>query len=245
MYLGALKMAEVEEPAIIEWLLSRAKLAEEKLLTKPSIGLGQVKMWSGSIRSRLNKIYGGDHPLPLRWLPKEIADDVDPKTELARRIQLVKEIASGFEQMDKRSYHGPARVFIGHGQSPVWRELKDFLQDRLGLAWDEFNREAVAGVSTFERLSEMLDAADFAFMVMTAEDMHDDDTVHARQNVVHEVGLFQGRLGPRKAIILLEQGCSEFTNIVGLSQIRFPKNNVGAAFEEIRRVLEREKVGDT
>jgi hypothetical protein len=32
-----------------------------------------------------------------------------------------------------------ANVFIGHGRSLVWRELKDFLEDRLGLSVDEFN----------------------------------------------------------------------------------------------------------
>ena len=30
-------------------------------------------------------------------------------------------------------------VFIGHGRSVVWRDLKDFVQDRLGLPWDEFH----------------------------------------------------------------------------------------------------------
>ena len=25
------------------------------------------------------------------------------------------------------------KIFIGHGSSPIWRELKDFLEDRLGL----------------------------------------------------------------------------------------------------------------
>ncbi|MCD6347927.1 MAG: nucleotide-binding protein [Bacteroidales bacterium] len=133
-------------------------------------------------------------------------------------------------------------IFIGHGRSPIWRELKDFLSDRLVLLWDEFNREAVAGITTFERISNMLDAASFAFLIMTAEDQHLNTTTHARQNVVHEVGLFQGRLGPRKAIILLEEGCQEFTNIVGLSQIRFPKGCISAVFEEVRRVLEREGV---
>ena len=59
-------------------------------------------------------------------------------------------------------------------------------------------------------------------------------------NVVHEAGLFQGRLGFTKAIVLLEEGCEEFSNIQGLGQIRFPKGNIAAAFEEIRRVLERE-----
>ena len=59
-------------------------------------------------------------------------------------------------------------------------------------------------------------------------------------NVVHEAGLFQERLGFTKAIVLLEEGCEEFSNIQGLGQIRFPKGNIAAAFEEIRRVLERE-----
>ena len=77
---------------------------------------------------------------------------------------------------------------------------------------------------------------------MTAED-EDSDALHrARQNVVHEVGLFQGKLGTRKAIILIEEGCQEFSNIVGLSQIRFPRGHISAVFEEIRRVLEREGI---
>ncbi|SSC66217.1 unnamed protein product [Ciceribacter selenitireducens ATCC BAA-1503] len=59
-------------------------------------------------------------------------------------------------------------------------------------------------------------------------------------NVVHEMGLFQGRLGFMRAIVLLEDGCEEFSNIQGLGQIRFPKGNVAAAFEEVRMVLERE-----
>jgi predicted nucleotide-binding protein len=42
-------------------------------------------------------------------------------------------------------------------------------------------------------------------------------------NVVHEAGLFQGRLGFERAIILLEEGCKSFSNIEGLGQIRFPK----------------------
>jgi len=49
-------------------------------------------------------------------------------------------------------------------------------------------------------------------------------------------------LGWRKAIILLEDGCDEFSNIVGLGQIRFGKGNIQSSFEEIRRVLEREGI---
>ncbi len=134
------------------------------------------------------------------------------------------------------------RVFIGHGQSPLWRELQDFIQNRLHLKWDEFNREPAAGLATIERLGSMLNEACFAFLVLTAEDQYKDGSIRARQNVVHEVGLFQGKLGFRKAIVLLEEGCEEFSNITGMVQVRFPKENISAKFEEIRRVLEREGI---
>ena len=75
---------------------------------------------------------------------------------------------------------------------------------------------------------------------MTAEDEQPDGKLNARLNVVHEVGLFQGRLQFSRAIVLLEEGCEEFSNIHGLGQLRFPKGNISAKFEEIRAVLERE-----
>ncbi len=86
----------------------------------------------------------------------------------------------------------------------------------------------------------MLNGAKFAFLVMTAEDEHADKKLHARENVIHEIGLFQGRLGFEKAIILYEDGCEEFTNITGITQIRFPKGNIKAVSEDINEVLKRE-----
>jgi predicted nucleotide-binding protein len=86
----------------------------------------------------------------------------------------------------------------------------------------------------------MLDAAAFAFLIMTAEDETPDRLFQARLNVIHEVGLFQGKLGFEKAIVLLEEGCEQFSNIHGLSHIPFPKANIKAAFHDVRRVLARE-----
>ena len=135
-----------------------------------------------------------------------------------------------------------SKVFIGHGRSLVWREFKDFIEERLGLPTNEFNSVSVAGFSTKERLSEMLDEATIAFLIMTGEDEQSDGNDRARENVVHEVGLFQGRLGFERAIVLLEEGCEEFSNITGLGQIRFPKGSIKSAFEEVRRVCEREEL---
>jgi predicted nucleotide-binding protein len=134
------------------------------------------------------------------------------------------------------------RIFIGHGGSLQWRVLKDFLKDRLGLQYEEFNRESQAGIATVERLEAMMESCNFAFLVLTAEDQQADGSLHARENVIHEVGLFQGRYGFKKAIVVLEQGCNEFSNIVGLGQIRFVKGNIGTAFEDVRAVLEREGI---
>ena len=134
------------------------------------------------------------------------------------------------------------KIFIGHGRSPHWREFKDFISDRLGLSWDEFNRVPVAGIPNTIRLAQMLDEADMAFLVMTAEDEDAEGKLHARENVIHEAGLFQGRLSFERAIILLEDGCQEFSNIEGLGQIRFPKGDISAIFEDVRQVLEREGI---
>lgn len=134
------------------------------------------------------------------------------------------------------------KVFIGHGRSPVWKELRDFLRDKLRIECDEFNNVETAGMSTKERLEEMLSGACFAFLVLTGEDDHADGKVHARENVIHEVGLFQGRLGFMKAIILLENECEQFSNIVGITQIRFPKDNIMSVSERIRDVLAREEI---
>ena len=143
-------------------------------------------------------------------------------------------------QRQQRDPFTGTRAFIGHGRPFVWRQLKDFLQERMGLETDEFNRVSAAGIPISHRLSDMMDTAGIAFLILTGEDEQADGSVRARENVVHEAGLFQGRLGFERAIVLLEEGCQEFSNITGLGQIRFPVGNITPAFEEIRKVLERE-----
>ena len=68
------------------------------------------------------------------------------------------------------------KVFIGHGRSHCWRELKDFISDSLKLPCDEFNCVPTAGLTIPERLEQMLDQAYIAFLVMTAEDEQADGT---------------------------------------------------------------------
>lgn len=133
-------------------------------------------------------------------------------------------------------------VFIGHGRSLMWRELKDYVHEKLHLPYDEFNRVAIGGVTNIDRLSQMLDQACIAFIIMSAEDEMADGNLQARMNVIHEAGLFQGRLGFKRAIVLLEEGCEEFSNINGLGQLRFPKGRISAVFHDVREILQREGI---
>jgi len=162
--------------------------------------------------------------------------------ELKKLIIKVSSHIQNIEGNTAREERIGTNIFIGHGRSAYWRELKDFVSDRLNLPWDEFNRVPVAGVTNITRLAQMLDQACFAFLVMTAEDEQADGNHHARMNVIHEVGLFQGRLGFERTIVLLEDGCEEFSNIQGLGQLRFPKGNISAIFEDIRAILERDGI---
>ena len=134
------------------------------------------------------------------------------------------------------------KYFIGHGGSPEWLKLKDFLENTLKLPYEEFNRIPQAGNITSNRLKEMLESCCMAFLIMTGEDEHADGTLHARPNVIHEIGLFQAQLGYERAIILREEGCQGFSNIEGITYIPFPKGNIRAAFEDIRGVLKRESI---
>jgi predicted nucleotide-binding protein len=165
-----------------------------------------------------------------------LADDLREARSILEVSSLLSEEGAMTKTNDSKT------IFIGHGRSFVWRDLKDFLVERLGLQYIEFNSDPAAGLATKERLQEMVDAAGFAFLVLTAEDEQTDGSYRARENVVHEAGLFQGKLGFRRAILLVEEGCAEFSNIVGLTQIRFPKGGIAAKSEEIRRVLEREGI---
>jgi predicted nucleotide-binding protein len=132
-------------------------------------------------------------------------------------------------------------VFVGHGRSTVWARLKIFLQDELGLQVIYYESESRAGESIIPILEKMLSQATFAILVLTAEDETAAGEKRARQNVIHEAGLFQGRLGFRKAILLRQEGLEDFTNVDGLQYIGFSGERIEQTFYELERVLRREK----
>lgn len=195
------------------------------------------------ISSEMDAIAEGFRIAPHQYVIADIAAINHSSVEAEKISKLANQAGSHLvrkKRQIRRSSLVGTNVFIGHGRDKSWLLLKDFVRDRLGLPYDEFNRVPVAGFTNIARLQEMLENASIALLVLTAEDEHADGKLNARMNVIHEVGLFQGRLGFSKAIVVLEDGCEEFSNIAGLGQIRFAKGHIEGAFEDVRRVMERE-----
>ncbi len=132
------------------------------------------------------------------------------------------------------------RIFIGHGHSQSWRDLYDHLRDQQKLDVTAFESDPQAGKITKDVLISMATGASFALLVHTAEDEQADSTMRARQNVVHETGFFQGRLGFEKAIILREDGCESLTNLDGVQEIRYPAGRIRETFGDVVATIRRE-----
>ena len=132
------------------------------------------------------------------------------------------------------------RIFIGHGHSPLWRDLKDHLHEQHAYEVEAYEIGARSGHTIRDILESMLKQGTFAILVMTGEDLTADNLLMPRLNVVHELGLFQGHLGFSKAIVLLEEGTQEFSNIHGTHQIRFAKGNIKETFGDVLATLRRE-----
>ncbi len=242
--MDVLSVLEIELAASSDTFLTRLKDEVDGLSVLSKSSVVEHLRPKGQVITRDTVVLGQGHRVPphISVLSEVLA--VQHTFEIVQNLaKFARQAGSHISRQRRQRQRAETvgtNVFIGHGRSPIWRELKDFIEDRLRLPADEFNRVPIAGVANIARLSEMLDAAAIAFLIMTGEDEQPDGKLRARMNVVHEAGLFQGRLGFTRAIVVLEDGCEEFGNIEGLGQIRFPKANIKAAFEEIREVLERE-----
>lgn len=128
------------------------------------------------------------------------------------------------------------RIFIGHGGANDWQTTERWLI-RLGYEVKAYETLPHAGRTIERVLEKALNWANFALLVMTAEDQMANDTSQARQNVVHELGLFQGRLGWDRAVAMLEQGVEEFSNIAGTNQLRFPTGQIESRHGDIAVAL--------
>lgn len=163
-------------------------------------------------------------------ITRELSEMTDDSYESLKPVKSIKKAKS------KGSNKLPC-VFIGHGRSKLWATVQIFLQNELGLKTVCYESESRVGDSIVPILEKMLDESSFAVLVLTAEDQTGDGGIRARQNVIHEAGLFQGRLGFDRAVLLMQRGTEGFSNVDGLQYIPFTDDNIEEAFYPLQRAL--------
>ena len=179
--------------------------------------------------------------------PSEISNNDQTVKRLSELVAALNNLTN--EQLQEEiNSHKPLKVakipndnviFIGHGRSKLWARLQVFLRDELHIETLVFESESHTSETIVNILDGFLNKASFAILIMTAEDETADGKIRARQNVIHEAGLFQGRLGFDRVVILKQNEVEEFSNIAGLQYIPFQDTNIEQAFYELQRKLKK------
>ncbi|MGW4028393.1 PfkB family carbohydrate kinase [Streptomyces sp. NPDC004838] len=131
----------------------------------------------------------------------------------------------------------PEGVFIAHGRNPDWLAVKTFVEQRFGLPVYSFESNSWGSRPVTEALQDYLQRCAFAICVLTAEDTTGEGTRIARQNVIHEIGLFQGRHGFDRVMVLAEEGCLSLPDSTTARTATFPRHAVDKAFWYLDRAL--------
>jgi predicted nucleotide-binding protein len=134
------------------------------------------------------------------------------------------------------------KIFLGHGRNSLWARVQIYLKDELHLNVEAWESESRTGLHAIDVLKPILNSCTFAVIIATGEDFTASGEVRARQNVVHEIGLFQGRIGFEKVALLQQRGIEEFSNLAGLQVILFSDAHIEATFYELGRMLKREGI---
>lgn len=163
--------------------------------------------------------------------PGEIVLTVENRRRTDSMLKRVEEIMSLTQH--------PKRVFITHGYGLHWREVADFIEKECNprLPILELASRANLGRTVIEKLDGEAAHCSYAVIVMTGDDITEDGEARARENVIHELGFFQGRYGRSRVCLLHEEGVNIPSNLGGVAYCSFPKGKTSAAFIELQRDL--------
>lgn len=138
---------------------------------------------------------------------------------------------------ERRSATRAKGVFIAHGANPEWLAVQRFIEERFELPVYSFESSSWGGRQVTEALADYLDRCGFAICVLTAEDFTEGGRRLARQNVIHEVGLFQGRHGFNRVLVLAEDGCGFIPQAAEPYTIIFPHNRISRTFFKLDEMI--------
>ncbi len=155
---------------------------------------------------------------------------------LVRGIDQIFEIRANSE-LEQPKQENKNCVFISHGHAKDWRAVQPYIEKDIGLSTIELEQEPSMGRTIFEKLEANAARCDSAVIVMTGDDMTKQDEARVRENVMHEIGYFQGAYGRTFVILLHEEGVNIPTNLSGVVYVPYPKEHIEASFHVLQREL--------
>jgi predicted nucleotide-binding protein len=200
----------------------------------------------GTLKKLLPDLYGDFQNIET-WPQLEMAASAPGQPAAkhfarSQALRLVRDIDQIFEiransELEQPKPEAPRRVFITHGRSHDWRAVQAYIERDIRLSTIELAQEPALGRTIIEKLEDNADRCDSAVIVMTGDDIANAGEPRVRENVMHEIGFFQGRYGRKAVILLHEEGVNIPTNLAGLVYIPFPKGNIEAGFHVLQREL--------
>jgi hypothetical protein len=131
------------------------------------------------------------------------------------------------------------RLFIG--SSREGSEVAHSIQENLDLTaecsvWDQglFELNAI----TLQQLLKVVETSDFGVFVCSADDitiMRGTSNAVVRDNVLFELGMFMGGLGPQRTFFLIPQGASDLhlpTDLIGITYGTYDANRRDGAWQQ-------------
>jgi len=221
------------------------KLAEYDYINVRKDDLKEIKIYSDNIEEFFDKYRASGESFYFPPIQTSNNDSTVKKLySIVNKLQtisdeeLIKEIEF-IKPRTRNKTNGEGFIFIGHGNSKIWARVNTYIKDELKLNTLYFESESHASESIVNVINSFLDKSSYAILIMTAEDETREGKERARQNVIHEAGLFQGRLGFDKVIILKEDKTEIFTNISGLQYIPFSGDKIEQTFYDLQRKLKK------
>lgn len=229
------------EKSLVEQLQETLDQWDRFLLAQRTVPVSPRVTYGAS--NALLKIFGRESNVVKHFaiISKQAVKEADPKIGLRYLHTFLSIVVKSLnERVPSDIYQAcqPSRVFVGHGRNPIWMKVLLHLQNDLHLQAEAYETEPRTSEHVIDVLKDILDRCNVAVIIMTADDPTAFDTVRARQNAVHEAGLFQGRYGFGRVILFQQEGTEEFANIAGLERILFSKD-IEEGFYKFDRAIEK------
>ena len=210
---------------------------------KSDTKLVKIRYWQNMLKNHLRNLYEQSSNIF-----NEIKEDRKSLNEsnkfsiLEKELKFVKSLVEYLENSSidnvQNFAKGIGKIFLGHGRNQVWNRIYIFLKDELHYYVEAFETKSRVSTHIIDILNKLLDSCNIAVIVMTGDDYTSEGQLRARQNVIHEIGLFQGRYGFNRVIVFQQSDVEEFSNIHVLQTVRY-HTQPEEGFYELKRALEK------